>query len=88
MILNDTNKTKVLRELKKMYNRTIERSKNAEIFFKTKTVAECLRYLNLFNEITQELGKLIFLIEYITGQELDYEIKMNGFKEVRNERNK
>lgn len=74
--------------LKKKYNRTLERSKNAETFFKTKSVAECLKYLNLFNDITQELGKLIFLIEYITGQELDYETKINGFKEVRNERNK
>ncbi|NOW86760.1 hypothetical protein B0H39_004641 [Clostridium beijerinckii] len=74
--------------LKKKYNRTLIRSKNAEEFFRTKSIAECLRYLNLFNEITQELGKLIFLIEYIIGQELDYETKINGFKEVRNERNK
>lgn len=73
--------------LKKKYNKTLERSKNAEEFFRTKSIAECLRYLNLFNKITQDLGILIFLIEYITGQELDYNTKMNGFKEVRDERN-
>lgn len=68
--------------LKKEYNRMLKRNKNAEEFFKTKSVTECLKYLNLFNEVTQELGRLIFIIEYITGEELDYEVKINGFKEV------
>lgn len=68
--------------LKKEYNRLLKRNKNAEEFFKTKSIAECLKYLNLFNEVTQELGRLIFIIEYITGEELDYDVKLNGFKDV------
>ena len=68
--------------LKKEYNRMLKRNKNAEEFFKTKSIAECLKYLNLFNEVTQELGRLIFIIEYIIGEELDYDVKINGFKEV------
>ena len=88
MISNNTDDEKYLILLKKEYNRMLKRNKNAEEFFKTKSVAECLRYLNLFNEITIELSRLAFSIEYITGDELDYDVKINGFEEVRNEGNK
>ncbi len=88
MISNNTYDEENLILLKKEYNRMLKRNKNAEEFFKTKNVAECLRYLNLFNEITRELSRLAFSIEYITGDELDYDVKINGFEEVWNEGNK
>lgn len=88
MILDNTYDEKSLISLKKQYNRMLKRNKNAEEFFRTKSVAECLRYLNLFNEITQELSRIIFIVEYITGEEIDYYTKINGFKEVWNEGDK
>ena len=66
-------------ELKKKYNDKLSRNKKAEIYFKTHKVEECLKYLNLFNEVAKELSELIQQIEQITGRKMTlYEI-LNGF---------
>lgn len=47
-----------LEDLKKEYNYWVSRNNNAEIFFNTKSVNECLRHISLFNEITIKLSTL------------------------------
>lgn len=83
MILNNTYSKEDLIPLKKKYNELLQRNKKAEEFFKTKNISECMKYLDLFNDITRQLSGIIFFIEFLTGEELDHEIKINGFKEVK-----
>lgn len=77
-----------LLELKAKYNKSLARNKKAEVYFKTHTVKECLKYLDLFNEVTKELSGLCNRIEIIMGRLMNSEEKIIGFKEVWNERNK
>ncbi|WP_236894776.1 hypothetical protein [Clostridium beijerinckii] len=67
-------------ELKKKYNAALDRNKNAEEYFKKHKVAECLKYLNLFNEVVIELSLLIVEIEALTGKNMTHYEKINGFK--------
>ena len=69
-----------LMELKKKYNVALERNKKAEEYFKAHTVSECLKYLNLFNQVTQELSNLIIKIESVIGKSMTHYEKINGFK--------
>ncbi|KIL06929.1 hypothetical protein SR42_15305 [Clostridium botulinum] len=65
--------------LKKKYNEKLERNKNAEEYFKTHTVKECIKYLSLFNTVTRELSNLIVEIESLTGRKMTGHEKLNGF---------
>ena len=83
MNFNEAYTEKGLIFLKQKYNYYLGRSKGAEEYFKNNNVSKCMEYLDLFNEVTRELSKLIFIIESVTNEKLDYETKINGFKEVR-----
>jgi len=69
-----------LNELKEKYNKALKRNKNAEEYFKTHTVEECLKYINLFNEVTKELSNLKIKIENLIYRDMTKEEILNGFK--------
>lgn len=73
-----------IREYKVEYNYWIDRYKNAESFFKTKTVQECLtkKVLDTFNEVVRNLSRLLDIFKDY-GIELTDEQKFKGFSEVR-----
>ena len=71
---------KQLALLKQKYNYNLNRNRNAEEYFKTHTVAECEKYLKLFNEVTNELSILIVKIEATMGKKMTTYEKVNGFK--------
>lgn len=73
-------KNDILPVLKMRYNKCIKRNKAAEEYFKTHTVEECLKYLNLFNQVTQDISNLIIQIEEIMGKKMTHYEKINGFK--------
>lgn len=73
-------KNDVLLGLKMRYNKCLERNSAAEEYFKTHNVEECLKYLDLFNEVVKELSNLIKLIEQAMGKKLTHYEKINGFK--------
>lgn len=71
---------KKLLALKQDYNKLIARNKNAEKYFKTHTIAECEKQLELFNDVTRKLSLLKIQIEIVSGKKLtDFEV-LNGFK--------
>ncbi|AVK48947.1 hypothetical protein AXY43_13440 [Clostridium sp. MF28] len=74
---------KDLYSLKVKYNELLERNKKAEVFFKANSISECIKYLDLFNDVTRQLSGIIFFIEFLSGEELSYEQKINGFNEVK-----
>lgn len=74
---------KDLDQLKRHYNKLLIRDKKAEEFFRARSVIECMKYLDLFNDVTRQLSGIIFFIEFLTGEELSHEQKINGFNEVR-----
>ncbi|WP_252214457.1 hypothetical protein [Clostridium sp. VAP41] len=65
--------------LKKKYNEKLERNKNAEKYFKEHTVSECLKQLNLFNQVVQELSNLKIEIEQLIGRKMTKNEILNGF---------
>lgn len=69
-----------LSALKYQYNQALERNKKAEEYFKMHTVSECLKYLDLFNEVVKELSNLIIQIEVTINQHMTEYEKLNGFK--------
>lgn len=71
-----------LEKLKKEYNKKLERNKKAEEYFKTHTVEQCIKYLDLFNTVTSELGELIKEYKQLTGKSMSKEQILNGFREV------
>lgn len=71
-----------LEKLKKEYNKKLERNKKAEEYFKTHTVDQCIKYLDLFNAVTSELGELIKEYKQLTGKSMSKEKILNGFREV------
>lgn len=71
-----------LEKLKKEYNKKLERNKKAEEYFKTHTVDQCIKYLDLFNTVTSELGELIKEYKQLTGKSMSKEQILNGFREV------
>ncbi|MGN1358685.1 MAG: hypothetical protein ACI4WU_04895 [Bacilli bacterium] len=70
-----------LEELKEQYNKKLARMKKAEEYFKTHTVSECIKYLDLFNSVTSDLGSLMKDYKALTGKEMSKEQKINGFRE-------
>lgn len=66
-------------KLKEKYNHFLERNRKAEEYFKDHTVEECLRYLKLFNEVTQQLSKLMIEIKAVLGREMTQDEILNGF---------
>lgn len=71
-----------LEDLKKDYNEKLARNKNAEEYFKTHTVKECMKYLKLFNKVTADLGELIIKYKELTGKEMSRKEILGGFEEV------
>lgn len=71
---------KQLSLLKQKYNYNLNRNRNAEEYFKTHTVAECEKYLKLFNEVTKELSNLMSNIEAAMGKNMTHYERINGFK--------
>lgn len=76
-----------LAALKRQYNNALERNKNAEEYFKTHTVEECINKkfksgtaLDIFNEVTKELSGLIVQIENAMEKNMTQYEKLNGFK--------
>ncbi|MGL4107243.1 hypothetical protein [Clostridium sp. LP20] len=66
--------------LKQKYNKCLERNRKAEEFFKTHTVQQCEKKLELFNEVVRQLSLLKIAIEIVSGKKLtDHEI-LNGFE--------
>lgn len=70
-----------LEKFKKEYNKKLERRKNAEEYFKTHTVDQCIKYLDLFNTVTSELGELIKEYKQLTGKNMLKKQILNGFDE-------
>lgn len=73
--------------LKRQYNNALERNKNAEEYFRTHTVEECLykkfkngTALDIFNQVTKELSGLIIQIEIAMEKNMTNYEKLNGFK--------
>lgn len=71
-----------LDDLKKQYNDLLIRNRKAESFFKTKSVRECIKYLDLFNEVTTKLSILRNELETLLKREMTKEEILEGFKEV------
>ena len=80
-----------LMELKKKYNKALERNKKAEEYLKTHTVEQCespLKKVNgkdfdtfdLFNEVVKELSQLIKAIESRTYRKMTQQEILNGFE--------
>jgi hypothetical protein len=69
-----------LQELKDEYNYWLKRNAGAEEYFKTHTVKECIKYLPLFNEVTQHLSNLVPVIEKSLGRNMTYQEKLQGFR--------
>lgn len=67
-------------KLKRNYNEKLERNRKAEEYFLTHTVDQCLKYLDLFNEVTQELSRLMEQIENIISRKMTKHEIFNGFK--------
>lgn len=68
-----------LEDLKKEYNYWLKRNENAEIFFTSKNMEECLKYINLFNEITIKLSSLRDRLEKALQRKLTKQEILNGF---------
>ena len=68
-----------LTDLKKKYNYWIRRNKNAEHFFLTKSIEECIKYLNLFNQIVIELSNQRNVLEKELNRKMTRQEILNGF---------
>lgn len=72
-----------LDDLKRDYNKKLHRNEKAEEWFSTHTVSECLKQIELFNEVTRDLSLLITKIEGCLGRKMTKIEKLKGFEEVR-----
>lgn len=68
-----------MENLKKEYNELIKRHTNAEEYFKSHTVEECLQALELFQNITVKLSRLRKRIEPLLNREMTEKEIWNGF---------
>lgn len=68
-----------LEDLKDKYNHLIERNKNAEKFFEENSIKECMKYINLFNQITIKLSHLRNDLEKSLNRKMTKEEILNGF---------
>ena len=71
-----------LNELKKEYNKKLARNKKAEEYFRTHSVADCMKYLKLFNQVTEDLGALMIQFRNLTGRNMTHKEATEGFREV------
>nr|DAH85483.1 MAG TPA: hypothetical protein [Caudoviricetes sp.] len=69
-----------LMELKKKYNKKLERNKNAEQWFKEHSIEECMQQLGLFNVVVKELSELMYKIEGMTYRKMTQQEILNGFE--------
>ena len=66
--------------LKEKYNEKLKKANDAEEYFKSHSVKECMNHLKLFNLRTKEVSMAALEIENFTGRKMTtYEI-INGFK--------
>ncbi|WP_294365183.1 hypothetical protein [uncultured Clostridium sp.] len=68
-----------LEDLKKEYNYWLGRNNNAEIYFNTKSVNECMKNINLFNQITIKLSTLRDKLEELLKRKMTKQEILNGF---------
>lgn len=68
-----------LEDLKKEYNYWLDRNRNAEIYFNTKSVNECIKNINLFNHITIKLSTLRDKLEELLKRKMTKQEILNGF---------
>lgn len=71
---------KNLSEIKKEYNYNIKRNNDAEIYFKNKSIEECLKQIGLLNTITVKLSNLQGEYFKAAGVKMTKEERLNGFK--------
>lgn len=68
-----------LEDLKKEYNYWLIRNNNAENFFNSKPIEECMKHMKLFNEITIKLSKLRNELEIELNRRMSEKEILNGF---------
>ena len=65
--------------LKEKYNEKLKKANDAEEYFKSHSVEECIKHLKLFNLRTKEVSMAAIEIENFTGRKMtSYEL-INGF---------
>lgn len=74
------NGTRNLCKIKKDYNYNLGRNSKAEIYFKEKSIEECLKQIGLLNEITVKLSNLQNEYKRSAGVDMTKEERVNGFK--------
>ncbi|MDU1229898.1 MULTISPECIES: hypothetical protein [Clostridium] len=78
--LRKGSKTELIRYAKKEYNKRIERVKKAEEYFKNATIEEIEKNEGTLLLILRELSAIGNEIERLTGEKIDSDVEVNGFK--------
>ncbi|KHD16013.1 hypothetical protein [Clostridium butyricum] len=78
--LRKGSKTELIRYAKKEYNKRIERVKKAEEYFKNATIEEIEKNEGTLLLILRELSAIGNEIERLTGEKIDSDVAVNGFK--------
>jgi len=75
--------TNALSNLKRDYNKLLERFNKANIYFKDETIpqSEKDKHMKLYTEIVIAMSKLMNEYEKLTGEDMTNEIACSGFKE-------
>lgn len=71
-----------LKKLKLDYNYWLKRYENAEKFFKTATIEQVEKNLELFNEVVRKLSRLLSQYKVLTGKEMTPIEEFEGFRVV------
>ena len=71
-----------LKKLKLDYNYWLKRYENAEKFFKTATIEQVEKNLELFNEVVRRLSRLLSQYKVLTGKEMTPIEEFEGFRGV------
>ena len=64
------------------YNYWLKRYENAEKFFKTATIEQVEKNLELFNEVVRKLSGLLIKYKMLTGREMTPIEEFEGFRGV------
>ena len=73
-------KNNILPVLKMRYNRHIKKIMTIKEYFKGRSVKQCLKYTEIFNQNLQDLNNIAIQIEKIIGKEITYHERINGFE--------
>lgn len=71
-----------VKKLKLDYNYWLKRYEKAEEYFKTATIEQIEKNLELFNEVVRELSRLLTKYKVLTGREMTPLEEFEGFKGV------